>query len=56
MNENIVEELKNTIENLKKEISQKQEELNSLIEQYQELSGIELYDDEMSIELENENE
>ena len=42
MNENVVEELKNTIKKLKAEILQKQSELISLLEQYQKLTGIEL--------------
>ncbi len=45
MNKNLIEELKNAIEQLKQEIFEKQEKLNDLIEQYQELSGIEIYDD-----------
>ncbi len=44
MNENLVVELKDTIDKLKLEILKKQEQLESLIEQYQELSGIELED------------
>lgn len=44
MKENLVKELKETIEKLKIEILEKQQQLNILIEEYQELSGIELDD------------
>lgn len=42
----IIYELKNTIKKLKIEIINKQQELDSLLEQYQELSGIEFEDNE----------
>ena len=45
MNNNLIKELKKAIEQLKLEILNKQEELNSLINQYQELSGIEIEDE-----------
>lgn len=45
MNESLIQELKNAIEKLKVEILEKQQKLNSLIDKYQELSGIEIYED-----------
>ena len=45
MNDSFVVELKNTINNLKSEILKKQNELVSLLEQYQELTGIEFEDE-----------
>ncbi|MCR4580925.1 MAG: hypothetical protein K5666_00200 [Bacilli bacterium] len=50
MNNELIEELKKAIEQLKLEILEKQEELDSLINQYQELSGIELEDDNITPE------
>lgn len=47
MNENLIVELKNTINNLKLEIIQKQVEFDLLINQYQELTGIELEDENL---------
>ena len=46
MNENLIKELQNAISMLKKEISEKEKKLDELITQYQELSGIELYDED----------
>lgn len=46
MNENLIQDIQNAITMLKKEISEKQKKLKELTNQYQELSGIELYDDE----------
>ena len=46
MNENLIQKLQNAISILKKEISEKEKKLDELITRYQELSGIELYDDE----------
>lgn len=45
MNENLIQELQNAIIKLRKEINEKQNKLDDLITQYQELSGIEIYDD-----------
>ena len=50
MNENLVIELQDTIKKLKMEIIEKQQKLNILIEQYQELTGIELDNIEDNIE------
>lgn len=50
MNENLVIELQDNIKKLKMEIIEKQQKLNILIEQYQELTGIELDDTENNIE------
>lgn len=47
MNENLVKDLKAAIKNIKLEIIEKQNQLETLIEQYQELTGIE-FDDEPS--------
>ena len=50
MNEELVKQLKNTIKNLKSEILKKQEELIKLLEQYQELTGINLDSEETDSE------
>ena len=42
MNDTLINELKETIARLKQEILEKRKILNSLIEQYQEISGIEI--------------
>lgn len=42
MNDTLINELKETIARLKQEILEKREILDSLIEQYQEISGIEI--------------
>lgn len=42
MNEDLVIELKNTIKKLKIEILEKQQQLDTLIEQYQELTDVDL--------------
>lgn len=55
MNENLIQELQNAIAMLKKEISEKEKKLDELITQYQELSGIELYDDEDNDDLTENN-
>lgn len=46
MSENLIDELKKSIDELKIEIIQKQTELDSLIDQYQQLAGIEFDEDE----------
>lgn len=51
MNENLIQELQNAISMLKKEIREKQNKLDGLITQYQELSGIKLYDEENNDDL-----
>lgn len=51
MNENLIQDIQNAITMLKKEIREKQNKLDELITQYQELSGIELYDDENNDDL-----
>lgn len=50
MTNSIIEELKKTIEKLQLEILDKQAELNLLINQYQELAGIELEDENINTE------
>ena len=45
MKEDIIKELQETIKKLKLEIIKKQEELEMLINQYQELTGIEIEED-----------
>lgn len=55
MNENLIQELQNAIAMLKKEIREKQNKLDELITQYQELSGIELYDEEINDDLTENN-
>lgn len=45
MNDTLINELKETIARLNQEISEKREILDSLIEQYQEISGIEIDED-----------
>ena len=49
MNEELVIQLKNTIKDLKIEILKKQEELILLLEQYKELTGINLENDDDKI-------
>ena len=41
MNNEIIQELKNAIEELKLDILDKQEQLNLLLNQYQQLTGVE---------------
>lgn len=50
MTNSIIEELKKTIEKLQLEILDKQEDLNLLINQYQELTEIELEDENINTE------
>ena len=50
MKEDLVIELKNIIKDLKLEILKKQEELVSLLDQYQELAGIEIENEDDTIE------
>lgn len=45
MNDTLVKEIQDIIDKLKKEIIIKREVLNSLIEQYQEISDIEIDED-----------
>ncbi|MBR6820945.1 MAG: hypothetical protein IKM55_01830 [Bacilli bacterium] len=42
MNDTLINELKETINQIKEEIKEKRKVLDELIEQYQEISGIEL--------------
>ena len=51
MNNNLIQELQNAITMLKKEINEKQKKLKELTNQYQELSGIKLYDEENNDDL-----
>lgn len=50
MNQTLIQELQEAIKQIKKEILEKQEQLDDLIEQYQNLSGIELEDDNIDNE------
>lgn len=50
MNDELVLQLKSTIKNLKLEIIKKQEELISLLNQYQELTGVNLDIEEIDTE------
>ena len=45
MNKNLIQEIQKAISQLQKEIKEKQNKLDDLITQYQELSGIEIYDE-----------
>lgn len=45
MNENLIQEIQNTITKLRKEIIEKQNKLDELITQYQELNNIEIYNE-----------
>ena len=46
MNNKLISDLQNAISMLKKEISEKEKKLKELTSQYQELSGIEINNDE----------
>ena len=45
MNNDLIQEIQKAISQLQKEIKEKQNKLDDLITQYQELSGIEIYDE-----------
>ena len=45
MNKDLIQEIQKAISQLQKEIKEKQNKLDDLITQYQELSGIEIYDE-----------